>query len=153
MTSDPNDYEVFHSAGGNTDDDAMAFYLQKLHKWMHCQPCALVLDRYASHTSEATKETANALKIELIFIPTSATERFQPLDKRVFGALKSAAAAIFDDKAFEEQEGYTKPAAADLFLTVWKRLSTQAILAAWDEKDNDEEESSDEESSDSEFHE
>ena len=58
MESQPHDYEVFHSPGGNTDDETMKFYLHKLHEWMHNEPCALVLDRYASHVSQSTQECA-----------------------------------------------------------------------------------------------
>ena len=143
MESQPHDYEVFHSPGGNTDDETMKFYLHKLHEWMHNEPCALVLDRYASHVSQSTQECAEELDIRLVYIPTSATEKYQPLDKRVFGALKSAASKEFSDKAFEEHTGYTKPEAADLFVRLWHQLSTHVIMSAWD-RDDDETEETDE---------
>ena len=150
MESHPQDYEVFHSPGGNTDDETMIFYLHKLHCWMSEEHCALVLDRYASHVSQRTKECAEELGIRLVFIPTSATDKYHPLDKRVFGALKSAASKEFSDKVFEEHAGYTKPQAADLFIKLWKQLSRHAIMSAWDRDDEENEEDENEETDESE---
>lgn len=147
MESDDELYEVFHSKGGFSDEESMKFYLNNLHKWMNAEPCALVLDRYSAHVSSKTAETAASLNIKLVFVPTSATDQFQPLDKRVFGAIKSAAAKEFDDKAFESHEGFTQPEAADLFVRIWFGLKSHTIMSAWDRQDSDEE--SDEESEDS----
>ena len=137
MVSDPKDYEVYHSSGGNTDDSAMEFYLRCYSRWMKGKKCALVLDRYASHVSDNTQNVADSLGIKLIYIPTSATDEYQPLDKRVFGILKSMASSAFDDKVFEEQNAFTKQEAADLFVTLWKRLSYHAIMSAWEDNDTD----------------
>ena len=56
------------------------------------------------------------MNIELIYVPISGTDKFQPMDKRIFGILKLCAASEFSQKAFETHEGYTKPEAADLFV-------------------------------------
>ena len=137
MKSEPEDYDIYHSSGGNTDDEAMEYYLHRYSKWMKGKECALVLDRYASHVSEKTQNVAKSLGITLIYIPTSATDAYQPLDKRVFGILKSMAASEFDDKVFIDQEAYSKPEAADLFVSLWKRLSYHSIMSAWDESDSE----------------
>ena len=131
IDANDSEYDIFHSQGGNTDEETMKFYLNKLSNWMGHQKCALILDRYASHTTEETLNEAERLGIELVFIPTSATDKYQPLDKIVFGVLKSQAASAFDDKAFEEDSAFTKPEAATLFIHLWRRLGQRICELAW----------------------
>ena len=153
MESEDELYEVYHSKGGFSDEGSMEFYLHKLHKWMNNEACALVLDRYSAHVSRKTAEVAKSLDITLVFVPTSATDQYQPLDKRIFGAVKSAAAKEFDDKAFESHEGFTQPEAADLFVRLWFELKSHTILSAWDQQDPEEESNGESTDSDSYFHE
>ena len=144
-------YEIYHSPSGKTDEEVMCFYLNKLHQWMREKQCALVLDRFAAHICDSTLEEARKLDIRLVFVPTSATEYYQPLDRRVFGALKSAASSSYADFAFAEQKAYTNNEAADLFLRQWYRLSHHLIRSAWRVIDSialEEESSSDSEESD-----
>ena len=147
MKSSPDDYFIFHSQGGNTDNEAMLFYLRLVNKWMKNQNCVLILDRYSSHMSEPVLEEAEKLKIKLIFIPTSATDKFQPLDLRVFGALKSSASSFFNDHVYKTGKSYTQAEAADLFVSCWKKLGRNVIASAWnfdsnsDDSDSDDSES------------
>ena len=94
-------------------------------------PCALVLDRYASHETEAVKQKAKELDIRLVYIPTSATDKFQPLDRRVFGVLKSKASKEFDNFVFDAHRGFTKPEAADLFVRTWREIGENIVKKAW----------------------
>jgi hypothetical protein len=55
----------------------------------------LLLDAYIAHRSQKSKDLAEQLGIKLYFIPTGCTDLFQPLDRLVFGALKSTAWKIF----------------------------------------------------------
>ena len=75
---------------------------------MNYEPSALFLDQYTSHVSQTTKTIAHQLDINLVFIPKSATEIYQPLDKVVFGNLKSSAAAEYDDRFFHEDEALSQ---------------------------------------------
>ena len=152
MASEEDEYELFHSQGGNTDDGTMIYYLETVHKWMKKQPCALILDQYPSHVSQSTREKAEELKIRLVFIPTSATDLFQPLDVRVFGTLKSMASSEFDDYVFKYDKGFTKPEAADLYIRCWKKLTREFIVSAWtfNEEDTSDDDDSDHDS-DSDF--
>ena len=144
MISDPERYILSHSEGGNTDEYVMLLYLRKVYEWVEHQNCALILDRYPSHETDAVKQEAMRLGITLIYIPTSATELYQPLDRRVFGALKSKAAAKFNDHAFQTQTEYTKAQAADLFVTCWNELLPELIMSAWRLCENEEEDAGDE---------
>lgn len=120
---------------------------------MKGQPCALILDKYVSHVSESTLAAAEELKIRLVFIPTSATDMFQPLDIRIFGALKAMASSKFDDHVFKYNRGFSKAEAADLFITCWEKLSHNLIVSAWTycEEDESDESSDDSHQSDSDF--
>ena len=135
MESDTDSYELFHSPGKNTNDDTMLWYLHKFHQWMNGEPSALFLDRYTSHISDSTRQCAEELEIELVFIPTSGTDRYQPLDRYVFGVMKSAAAAICNDKMFSKDSAFTKPEAADVFVQQWDALRKSLILKAWESTD------------------
>jgi hypothetical protein len=55
--------------------------------------CILVLDVYPSHRTDLVFAAAEANDVELLFVPAGGTGRFQPLDRRVFGELKSRARA------------------------------------------------------------
>lgn len=103
-----------------TNDDVMVFYLRKIRELVG-EPCALILDQYAAHVSETTKRTAEECNIRLVYIPVSGTDVYQPLDLRVFGALKSTACSMIYDKIFETDGSLTKPQAADLFVKIWKK--------------------------------
>lgn len=132
MKSDTDKYELFHSPGKNTNDATMLWYLQKYHQWMNKEPSALILDRYTSHISDSTIEKAAELQIELIFIPTSATDKYQPLDKYIFGVMKSSAAAECNDKLFNEQSCFSKSQAADVFVRHWENLRVATVKKAWE---------------------
>ena len=140
MLSADTDYEIFHSSCGNTTEEVMIFYLEKVHAWMNGMPCALIMDRYSSHICESTLKKAEELGITLVFIPTSATDKYQTLDLRVFGTMKLMASKEFDDFVFKNNRGYSKPEAADLFIRIWKKLSHEFVVSTWtfNEEDSDE---------------
>lgn len=124
----------------------MEYYLELLHEWMSGEPCVLILDRFSAHESDATREKADELGIRLVFIPTSATDLYQPLDRRVFGALKSKGCKCFYDFAYEKNRGYTPSEAADVFVKCWYSLSIDLIHKAWNLSDVFEEEEENDES-------
>ena len=131
MVTEDDQYEIYHSTGRNTTIDVMKWYLNKFKQWMKNERCALILDRYSSHFSETIQTYAQELGIELLYIPTSATDKYQPLDRLIFGSLKSAAASRFNDKLFNEQKSFSKSEAADLFVELWNNLRIQTVLNAW----------------------
>lgn len=150
MEADESEYILTHSESGKTTDEVMELYLKTLHTdFAKGKKCCLLLDQYASHISEETKENAKKYKVKLVFIPVSATDMYQPLDKYIFGILKSQACKIFSDKAFEFQQAFSKPEAADTFVKLWNDLKVRNVLKAWNcsesqGKDADEEEEEEE---------
>lgn len=151
MESDPAKYELFHSPGGNTNEEVMLYYLELVHKWMNEERCALIIDRYSAHRTDKVFEKARSLGIRLVFIPTSATDIYQPLDRRVFGTLKSMGASVVDDYVFETNESPSKAQSADFFISCWYGMSRLVIASAWDLTENNEDEDEDNEEVDPTF--
>jgi hypothetical protein len=68
----------------------MCRYVEEL-RATHCPDGGLVviLDTYSAHRTDAVKSTAAQLGIRLEFIPPGCTDLLEPLDRRIFGVLKS----------------------------------------------------------------
>ena len=52
---------------------------------------ALVLDVYSAQKTEKVINQANNMDIELLFVPAGGTLQYQPLDRKIFGEIKSRA--------------------------------------------------------------
>jgi hypothetical protein len=76
-------------------------------EWMNREitdfsPCVLIMDVYPSHRTKHVMATAEALDVELLFVPPGVTGRFQPMDRRIFGKLKARARADFTRRLWRE---------------------------------------------------
>ena len=81
------------SANGWIDGDLFVRWLK--HFVQHVKPSAenkviLVLDGHASHKSLAAVEYARDNFVVMISLPPHSTHHMQPLDKTIFGPLKTA---------------------------------------------------------------
>jgi hypothetical protein len=93
----------------------------------------LVLDVYAAHRSQGSKDLAEQLGIKLHFVPAGCTDLLQPLDRSVFGALKSTARKLFHDGLVSDPEiQVTKPWAVQLLLKSWKQFARSTVELAWE---------------------
>ena len=129
-------YELLFSPAGFTNETVMIEYLKLVNRWMENEETILILDRYAAHRTEGVRLEAANNNIKLVYIPTSATDIYQPLDRRIFGAIKSKYASKCDDFLFEHDQGLTKSQAADTFLECWRELSRATVIGAWDRVDD-----------------
>jgi hypothetical protein len=84
-----HEFDIWHSQSGWSTEPLMLEYLDWLRDHIPAEPLGLLLDQHRTHTTPAMTEKAEMLGIELIWIPKGATGRYQPLDKRTFGALKA----------------------------------------------------------------
>ena len=123
-------YKIMHS-GGNTSTDVMFDYLELLHDWANKEPCALLIDQYRSHITSPVVAKASKLNIELIYVPKSGTDKYQPLDRRVFGAVKAKYAMKVADRIFENSTPISKPEAASCFIRAWNTVSLATLITAW----------------------
>ena len=51
----------------------------------------IVLDCYSAHKTDDIRKLAQTLNMELVFVPPGMTDELQPLDRYIFGAMKSIA--------------------------------------------------------------
>jgi hypothetical protein len=86
-------------------------------------------------------------------VPRGATGEYQPVDSRVFGALKSKGMAKLQRRFMEHYGGKcTKAIAAELLLQSWAELSDSVFIAAWDYEETPDEDDEEAESLDEGFH-
>jgi hypothetical protein len=77
----------------------MVQYIDWLSANCHGEPLLLVLDVYKAHRTAKLRQRARELNAELLFVPAGGTSLYQPLDRRVFGELKSRARHAFGQLA------------------------------------------------------
>jgi hypothetical protein len=92
----------------------------------------LICGVHALHRTDTVKQLAVALNINLLYIPPGATDRLQPLDRMVFGALKSEARRLFRRNAASNPElkRRKQDAVRDL-IDAWSELNDTTLSAAW----------------------
>jgi hypothetical protein len=88
----------------------------------------LTLDQFDADNTLEIHARADELGIELAFIPRGGTGTYQPLDRRVFGALKSKGCAKWIAHAFQNPGAEcTRPEAVQLLLESWEELPEACI--------------------------
>jgi hypothetical protein len=76
--------------------------------------------------------TSADLEITLHFIPPGLTDEFQPLDRIVFGVLKSHAKRLFHERfRLNPSARRTRKDAVSDMLSAWELLGESAIETAW----------------------
>jgi hypothetical protein len=122
------------SESGWTTSEIMSRYLRQLRNVLFPEgPVVVILDAYAAHRTEATRETARGLGIELVFIPPGATDRLQPLDRRIFGVLKAHARRSWRSYYHATEGGkMTRPMIARALQDAWDRITPSTVESAWD---------------------
>ena len=134
---------IFHSQSGWMNSDIMHDYLLWLRNLYDetykdregYQPgmmIHLILDCHTSHKKEETKEFARSCNIKLHYVPAGYTDEMQPLDIKVFGALKAKARSVFFNLINEHKElRSNKAIAAHVLGTCWDQLSSELLESAW----------------------
>ena len=77
------------------------------------------------------KNLAQELNISLYFVPAGLTDELQPMDRNVFGSLKSTARCLFGMRA-NTGEKLTKAHAVADMIEAWKTLPRHVVEEAWD---------------------
>jgi hypothetical protein len=117
-------FDIWHSPSGWCIEPLMLDYLDWLRSQMPSEPLCLLLDQFGTHTTELVTTKAEALGIEMIWIPKGATGRSQPLDRRTFGAPKAKGKAKWRHQFAEHYGmGCTRDLTAELLLQSWNELS------------------------------
>jgi hypothetical protein len=96
------------------------------------KPIHLILDAYSVHRAESSRTLARSLGICLQFIPAGWTDELQPLDRYVFGALKSICRRLFHRHYQVHEDGQTrKPDAIKFLIEAWEALTVHVLQKAW----------------------
>ena len=132
------DYRSGYSVSGWNTKETMLKYLQFFREYMdekfntRNQTLHLLLDIYKSHCDSAVSEYCEQNKINLIYIPAGCTDLYQPLDIKVFGALKGMARGLwYTNYCSNPNQKFNKREATKTLLTCWQNLSTSSIESAW----------------------
>jgi hypothetical protein len=131
---DVGDHWRSHSESGWMKEHVFTQYLHHLRTQVPSgDRIFLICDLHASHRTGTVKQVATQLNIELIYIPPGATDRLQPLDRMVFGALKSQSRRIFRRQASLDPELKRRKQDAVLaMIEAWNGLSEVTLNAAWE---------------------
>jgi hypothetical protein len=126
-------YDVWHSASGWSDARLVTRYLDWLRAHVEAAHIVLILDQFYAHDTFDVRARANRLDIELVFVPKGGTGTYQPLDRRVFGALKSKGRSKWTAHAFQNPGAQcTRSEAARLLLESWEELPEACVQSGWD---------------------
>jgi hypothetical protein len=127
------DIHITHSTNGWTDASVAEAYLRYMRQRMGRKHFVLIWDVFAAHRERHVLAIAERLNIKLIFIPAGQTDRFQPLDRRVFGPMKERAKEEFAMLFVKDFNADPKMAEALVIMVdVWKRFQQDELLEAWD---------------------
>ena len=120
---------VTHTPSGWQTSESFQLYLLHLRELFCDDPLDLILDVHSSHRTQEVKTLAQNLGINLHYIPAGATDALQPLDRRVFGALKSSARRLFRQR--REVNRTLVDACEDLRIA-WENVGSDVLEEAWD---------------------
>jgi hypothetical protein len=139
-----HDYWVLRSESGWSNTAVMEEYLQRLRVYYDetfsthqnyeagVTEIDLIWDCFSAHRNAEIREIAVNYNINLHFVPAGGTGDYQPLDARVFGALKATAKKKWykrytDDRACPQD----KNSAVEILLESWAEVDDRVINSAW----------------------
>ena len=138
------DTQICHSDNGWSTKSVIKEYLMWLRKFYddHYQyadnyvpgetSIELLFDIHASHNNNMIKKIARELNINIHFIPAGFTDELQPLDIRVFGALKAKARSQWYKLLYQDKNLVaTRALAAIILCTCWSQLEARVLDSAW----------------------
>ena len=124
----------FHTESGWMTDEAFQFYLHRLREYFEDdEPIHLIIDLYPAHMTDQIYKDAQDLNIHLHVIPAGMTDLYQPLDRKVFGSLKSKARHLFKQRhELGKPINVTKRDACQDVIRAWEGISYHNLEAAWE---------------------
>jgi hypothetical protein len=139
-----HDYWVLRSESGWSNTAVMKDYLQRLRLYydttfdgyqnyeVGVTEIDLIWDCFSAHRNAEIREIATRFKINLHFVPAGGTGDYQPLDVRVFGALKATAKKKWYKRYTDDRESpQDKSSAVEILLESWAEVDERVINSAW----------------------
>lgn len=122
-----------HSENGWSTNETFQEYLHFISNYFNHEPLHLLLDLHTSHRGPSIYKLAAELNITLHYIPAGQTDRYQPLDRKIFGPLKSSAARLVRQKLSELDDiKISKKDAVLNLIKCWEHLSPDTVSDSWD---------------------
>lgn len=129
-----DDEVLTHSKNGWCTEQTMLEYLQWLSKYNQGKNIALILDVYRAHRTEAVKNRARELNIELVYVPANGTSLYQPLDLRIMGILKKKSIAAWELERRKQRFGIVwnkSKAALACSRILTDEITASNVASAW----------------------
>lgn len=129
----PLPHQCFYSKSGWMKEHTMLHYLENvIYVHTNGENCALLVDSYNAHISDAVYELAERLNIELIIVPCQMTSTLSPLDVGVNGILKKIYGKEWRHRRlFEEETTVSYASAAELAINAFQQVKPHSILSAF----------------------
>jgi hypothetical protein len=137
-------FNVLHSSSGWSQAATMISYLKNLRSYYDGEfaenenynnsdkKIHLIWDIFAAHRDESVRACAEKNNIILYFIPAGCTDALQPLDIKVFGALKAKARKLWNENyIFNPEEKPSKATAVGVLLQTWESITYEVIKSGW----------------------
>ena len=109
----PDSIKKYYSSSGWINDKIMLILLNDIKLYAGDNDSVLLLDQYSVHTTDIVKEEAAKNNIQLIFIPSNMTYKYQPLDVGINGPLKSSARKLWKKEVLFSDPLKYKPSIND----------------------------------------
>lgn len=94
---------IKHSSTGWMNEELALSYLDFISETVGGRHSFMIWDVHASHRTENVEKRAENLGAGMAFVPAGQTAQWQPLDNRVFGALKQRAHSEFNKLAVDRE--------------------------------------------------
>jgi hypothetical protein len=126
------EYKIVHSPSGWMTNDCFVEYLIWIRSLIPSKKIHLVVDQYPSHFTPEAELKASQLNIHMIPIPSGGTGKYQPMDLRIFGIMKTKGSYKWN-QFYHRNPNFvlTKEYAAQLALECWGEITSSHILSAW----------------------
>ena len=122
-----------HTERGWSTHEFTKRYIKFLSRQMKERDLFLIWDLHASHRREDVREQARQNSVHLSFVPAGQTAYWQPLDAKVFGALKKKAMKEFENMTLERPlTEFTIVDAICILIRVWEEMPEAMLRRAWD---------------------
>jgi hypothetical protein len=136
-------HEIWHSHNRWCTEGLMLQYLGWLRTQIAAPEVCLLRNQFGAHDTPFVHHDASRFNIHLVFVPKGEIGRYQPLERKTFGALKFKGRTKWA-RYYRANPGIvcTCEIAADLLLTAWTELDQSCFFAAWDLEKEPEQDSS-----------
>ena len=121
---------AYSSNGWTTIETFKQFLIsvRDYYTWEDQNTIHLLLDVFKAHIGDEIYKLSKELNIKLYLIPAGMTDELQPLDKKIFGPMKTFARKLFRDRISQnpDQRRTKVDACADM-VRAWERLTPDLI--------------------------